>query len=122
MQAHTVYVISKADSIKYIMSRPVLDGRLAKWAVILKKFNLIHVSQKAIKGQVLANFLSDHLVPDNWEPNDDLPGEKVFFVDVLDVLRWCCTMGWCKSGSYNCLSLEKTHSSLFLRPGQPMLQ
>ena len=77
MQAHTVYVISKADSIKYIMSRPVLDGRLAKWAVILKKFNLIHVSQKAIKGQVLANFLGDHLVPNDLEPNDDLPGEEV---------------------------------------------
>ena len=36
MQAYTVQVISKADPIKYILSRPILNERLAKWAVILK--------------------------------------------------------------------------------------
>ena len=30
MQAYTVQVISKADPIKYILSRPILNGRLAK--------------------------------------------------------------------------------------------
>jgi len=30
MQAHTVRVISKADPIKYILSRPILSGHLAK--------------------------------------------------------------------------------------------
>jgi len=30
MQSHIVYVISKADPIKYILSRPVLHGRLTK--------------------------------------------------------------------------------------------
>jgi len=44
MQAHTVYVISKADLIKYILSRPVLYGRLAKWVVILEQYDLVHVS------------------------------------------------------------------------------
>jgi len=28
-------------------------------------------------------FLADHPVPNNWELNDDVPGEEVFFVDVL---------------------------------------
>jgi len=36
MQAHTVHVIYKADPIKYILTRPVLNGRLAKWVVILE--------------------------------------------------------------------------------------
>jgi len=36
MQAYIVQVISKADPIKYILPRPILNGRLAKWVVILK--------------------------------------------------------------------------------------
>jgi len=43
MQAHTVRVISKADLIKYILSRPVLSGRLAMWVVILEQYDLVYV-------------------------------------------------------------------------------
>jgi len=43
MPAHTVRVISKADPIKYILSRSVLSERLAKWAVILKQYDLVYV-------------------------------------------------------------------------------
>jgi len=32
---------------------------------------------------VLADFLAYHPIPDEWELNDDLPGEDVFFVDIL---------------------------------------
>jgi len=37
MQAPTVRVISKANPIKYILSRLVMSGWLAKWAVILEQ-------------------------------------------------------------------------------------
>ena len=75
MQAYTVQVISKADPIKYILSRPILNGRLAKWAIILKQYDLVYVAQRAVKGHALADFLADHPIPDNWELNDNLPGE-----------------------------------------------
>ena len=39
--------------------------------------------QKAIKGQVLADFLADHPIPDEWELNDDLPCEEVFVIDIF---------------------------------------
>ncbi|XP_074290338.1 uncharacterized protein LOC141617067 [Silene latifolia] len=83
MQAHTIHVVSKADPIKYILSRPVLSGRLAKWAVLLKQYDLVFVSQKAVKGQVIADFFADHLVPTEWELSDELPGEGIFYVDIL---------------------------------------
>ena len=76
-------VVSKVDPIKYILLRPILSGRLAKWVVILKQHDLVYVPQKVVKGQVWADFLVDHLIPDGWELNNDLPGEDVFFVDVL---------------------------------------
>ncbi|XP_074297354.1 uncharacterized protein LOC141628066 [Silene latifolia] len=68
MQAHTIHVVSKADPIKYILSRPVLSGRLAKWAMLLKQYDLVFVPQKAVK---------------EWEISDDLPGEEIFYVEVL---------------------------------------
>jgi len=36
MQAHNVHVISKDDPIKYILIGLVLNGQLAKWAIILE--------------------------------------------------------------------------------------
>jgi len=83
MQAHTVQVVSKADPIKYILSRPILNERLAKWAVILKQYDLVYVLQRAVKGHALADFLVDHPIPDDWEPVDDLLGEDVFYIDIF---------------------------------------
>jgi len=31
----------------------------------------------------LADFLADLPIPNEWELNDDVPGEDVFFVDIL---------------------------------------
>ncbi|XP_074283593.1 uncharacterized protein LOC141608135 [Silene latifolia] len=83
IQVHTIHVVSKADPIKYILSRPVLSGRLAKWAVLLKQYDLVFVPQNAVKGQAIANFFVDHPVPAEWEISHDLPGEEIFYVDVL---------------------------------------
>ncbi|KAM1343604.1 hypothetical protein ACFX2F_007784 [Malus domestica] len=35
MHAYTIHLVVKADSVKYVMSKPVLTGRLAKWALLL---------------------------------------------------------------------------------------
>jgi len=39
--------------------------------------------QRAVKGQALVDFLADRPILDDWELNDDLPGEDVFFIDIL---------------------------------------
>jgi len=83
MQAHIMYLISKANTIKYILSRPVLHGLLAKWALILEQYDLIYVSQKTTEGQALTDYLVNHPIPEDWELTDDLQGEEIFFVDVL---------------------------------------
>jgi len=51
--------------------------------MILKQHDLVYVLQKAVKGQALADFIANHPMLDEWEINDDLPGEDVFFVDIL---------------------------------------
>ena len=83
MQAHTIHLVARADPIKYILAKPVLSGRLAKWAVILQSCDIVYVPQKAIKGQALADFLADHPAPSNWEFTDDLPDEEVFYIETM---------------------------------------
>ena len=55
-QAYTVQVVSRADPIKCILSRPILNAWLAKWVVILKQYDLVYVPQRAVKRQVLVDF------------------------------------------------------------------
>ncbi|KAL1352493.1 hypothetical protein AAHE18_06G171000 [Arachis hypogaea] len=53
------YVISKFDVLKYMLSSPILHGRLGKWMLALTEF-LHFVPTRAVKGQVLVDFLVDH--------------------------------------------------------------
>lgn len=43
-----------------MLSRPVLRGRQGKWLLALIEYCLTYVSQKAVKGQALADFLAEH--------------------------------------------------------------
>ncbi|KAA0039306.1 uncharacterized protein E5676_scaffold169G00990 [Cucumis melo var. makuwa] len=83
MQAFTVHLVAKADPIKYVLSRPIISGCLAKWAVILQQYDIVYISQKAIKGQALADFLADHPIPSYWKLCEDLPDDEVFFMEVV---------------------------------------
>ena len=86
MQAYMVHLIAHADSIKYVLSKPVLSGWLARWGLLLTKYEIIYIPQKAIKGQALAKILVDHPIPTAWESSDDLPNKEIFYVDVF--LSW----------------------------------
>ncbi|MBV8801981.1 MAG: reverse transcriptase-like protein, partial [Gammaproteobacteria bacterium] len=79
--AHKVQLISRVDPLKYLMTRPTLSGRLAKWSLILLEFDIEYVPQKAIKGQALADFLAAHAVPDDSPLAVDLPDEEVFMIE-----------------------------------------
>uniref|UniRef100_A0A2N9J370 Integrase catalytic domain-containing protein n=1 Tax=Fagus sylvatica TaxID=28930 RepID=A0A2N9J370_FAGSY len=83
MQAHTIHLVAKVDPVKYILSRPVIFGWLAKWSVAFQEFQITYIQQKAIKGQALANFLADHPILANWELSDDFPDEDVLYKEIL---------------------------------------
>nr|AAM74447.1 Putative retroelement [Oryza sativa Japonica Group] len=53
-------VICKANVIKYMLSAPILKGRIGKWIFSLTEFDLRYESPKAIKGQAIADFIVDH--------------------------------------------------------------
>ncbi|XP_070010926.1 uncharacterized protein [Nicotiana sylvestris] len=56
-------------------------GKLAKWQILLSEFNIVYVTQKAVKGQALADHLAENPVVGDIEPlKTYFPDEEVSFV------------------------------------------
>jgi hypothetical protein len=58
----TCIVACQTDVIKHMLHRPILKGRLGKWAYALFEYDLVFESLKAMKGQVVADFIVEHRV------------------------------------------------------------
>ena len=59
MLYNTTWLIVKLDPIKFIFEKPSLSERIARWQVLLSEFDIVYVSQKAIKGSAIADFLAE---------------------------------------------------------------
>ena len=59
MLSHSTWLISKTDPIKYIFY-----GRIARWQMLLSEYDIVCVTQKSIKGSVLAEYLAQQPVND----------------------------------------------------------
>ena len=53
-------VIAQTDVIWYMLTQPIVKGRIGKWTMALSEFSLQYVPQKAVKGQALSDFLAQH--------------------------------------------------------------
>ncbi|KAA0057665.1 uncharacterized protein E5676_scaffold704G00030 [Cucumis melo var. makuwa] len=84
IQAFIVHLVAKADPIKYVLSRSINSGCLIKWAVLLQQYDIVYISQKAIKGKALAYFLAHYQIPSDWKLCEDLPDDEVFFTKVIE--------------------------------------
>ncbi|KAI5326915.1 hypothetical protein L3X38_035989 [Prunus dulcis] len=73
MLPFTIYIIAKIDLIQYMLTRPMLRGRIGKWTLALTEFAFRYVPQKAVKGQAVADFLADY------------PGEEIENMNSLDI-------------------------------------
>ncbi|XP_070042511.1 uncharacterized protein [Nicotiana tomentosiformis] len=81
-QAHIVRLVSKANPIKFMISKPVLSDRLARWYLQFQQFEILYIPQKVVKGQALADFLAHHHTPNDWELTDELPDEDAMVIEV----------------------------------------
>ncbi|XP_040963917.1 uncharacterized protein [Gossypium hirsutum] len=51
------------------MESTALNGRMARWQILLSEFDIVYLSQKAIKGSAIADFLASRALED-YEPLD----------------------------------------------------
>jgi hypothetical protein len=66
-------VYSKFDVIKHMLSMPILNGWIGKWILALSEFELKFESAKAVKGHIIADFITEHRDPS---------------IDLLEVTPW----------------------------------
>ncbi|XP_068328112.1 uncharacterized protein [Pyrus communis] len=55
-----IHIIAKTDLIKYMLSKPMLTGKIGKWILVLSEFSFQYVPQRVIKGKAITNFLVEH--------------------------------------------------------------
>ncbi|XP_070056190.1 uncharacterized protein [Nicotiana tomentosiformis] len=82
-EAYIIKLISQADPVKFVMTRPVCFWTPSKIVHIINQYEIIYTPQKAVKGQTLTNFLADHPLPAEWELSDEFPDEDVLFIEEL---------------------------------------
>ncbi|XP_077215668.1 uncharacterized protein LOC143850295 [Tasmannia lanceolata] len=64
-QAHTIKVLTD-QPLRQVLHRPDISGRLVKWAVELSEFDIQYVPRPAIKAQVLADFVAECTIPQQF--------------------------------------------------------
>ena len=90
MTKYLVHLISQLDPLRYLFDRPSLIGRLMRWLVLLTEFVIQYVSQKSIKGSVVADHLAslptiesrlvdDHFSDEEFVTMTRLSGWRMYF-------------------------------------------
>ncbi|XP_034673385.1 uncharacterized protein LOC117904733 [Vitis riparia] len=87
MTEYSVHLISRLDPLRYLFDRPALTGRLMRWLVLLTEFDIQYVSQKSIKGSIVADHLASLPTSEDRPVDDDFPDEE--FVAMTNLSGWC---------------------------------
>ena len=60
MLAYIVFIIAQTDVIKYMLSKPILSGRMCKWSLALVEFHLLYVMPRIPKHYKLIILILSH--------------------------------------------------------------
>ena len=77
MLSDTTWLVSKMDPAKYIFEKLALTRWIARWQVLLSEFDIIYVTQKAIKGSALVSYLSQQPLNDYQPMHPEFPDEDI---------------------------------------------
>ena len=58
-------VVCQTDVIKHMLQKPILSGRIGKWAYSLVEYDLVCEPLKSIRGQIVADIIVEHRINDN---------------------------------------------------------
>ncbi|XP_027169542.1 uncharacterized protein LOC113769278 [Coffea eugenioides] len=90
--SHTTYLISRSNPLKYLLGKPMPTGRMAKWQMVLSEFDIIFTTQKAIKGQAVADHLAENPLDDDYQPlHTYFSDEEVLFVGTAEDMNEKCS-------------------------------
>lgn len=68
------------DLIKYIFENPAISGIISRCKMLLTGYEIQYVTQKAIKGSVLSDYLAYQPVEGYQLMKFDFPDEDIMFI------------------------------------------
>ena len=71
---YQTFLVTENDPIRYLLNRPALVGKLAKWQILISEFDIQTSSQKSVKGRVIADMLAE--CPGEAR-EDNLPDDRI---------------------------------------------
>ena len=86
VKEYSISLVSRLDPLRYLFDRPVLTGRLMRWLVLLTEFDIQYMTQKSVKGSIVADHLSSLPVSDDRLIDDGFPDEQ--FVSMTSITGW----------------------------------
>ena len=86
MTEYSILLVSRLDPLRYLFDRPILTGRLMRWLVLLTEFDIQYMTQKSIKGSIVADHLASLPVSDDIPIDDDFPDDQ--FVSMTSITGW----------------------------------
>ena len=82
MLAFKVLLIARMDPLKYLMEKPVQDGKIAKWVLLLSEFDIKYVTRKSMKGRAIADHLAHCSLEGAKEIQEDFLDEDIMGIEV----------------------------------------
>ena len=77
MLAFPIKLVSRMDPIKYLLEKPALSSRMARWLMLLIEFDIVYVTQKAVKGRAISDYLADYPIEEADVWISEFPDENI---------------------------------------------
>ena len=82
MLAFEVLLIARMDPLKYLMEKPMQEGKTTKWVLLLLEFDIKYVTRKSIKGRVIADHLAHYSPEEAEEIQGDFLDEDIMGIEL----------------------------------------
>ena len=83
---YSILLVSRLYPLRYLFDRPVMTGKLMRWLVLLIEFDIQYVTQKSVKGSIVADHLASLPVSDDRPIDDDFLDDQ--FVSITSIIGW----------------------------------
>ncbi|GMP66143.1 hypothetical protein CsSME_00026619 [Camellia sinensis var. sinensis] len=74
--SYPIHLMTMSDPIRYLLTRPALSDRPARWLLSLAEYDITCKAPKAIKSQALADLLAHFPSGEHEPPLDELPRDE----------------------------------------------
>ena len=86
MTEYTILLVSRLDPLRYLLDRPVLTVKLMRWLALLTEIDIQYVTQKSVKGSIVADRLASLPASDDKPIDDDFLDDQ--FVSMTSITGW----------------------------------